>query len=310
MERVSWPQLCLLTALLSLTRALIAPRGFPARFLISPPFFLLFFPPVPIIKTEPNDEYDSLGTARLPMRSKPYYNQPRLTPIMPVADPDACLVGGYPPCPPRHAAIPSTPPSSSPTLHDLSPVAYSKCLPNSPTHAAPPGPVVPPIQENPGCPNLAHPASPDHNSSLGMLHSQGSPNHLNSPGPHGYHPIYANSSPSSSPVSLPSTPGCTAESPFVQAYSPSQAAASSPSLVPEDASPPSMAITVKQEPQELDQMYLDDGELRETRCTYTICKFPFDNHSNSERHFVFLDESSTSSLSMPKIAVYVAHHIY
>ncbi|KAE8288470.1 Nuclear factor of activated T-cells, cytoplasmic 1 [Larimichthys crocea] len=218
-----------------------------------------YLPPnVPIIKTEPNDEYDSLGTARLPMRSKPYYNQPRLTPIMPVADPDACLVGGYPPCPPRHAAIPSTPPSSSPTLHDLSPVAYSKCLPNSPTHAAPPGPVVPPIQENPGCPNLAHPASPDHNSSLGMLHSQGSPNHLNSPGPHGYHPIYANSSPSSSPVSLPSTPGCTAESPFVQAYSPSQAAASSPSLVPEDASPPSMAITVKQEPQELDQMYLDD----------------------------------------------------
>lgn len=47
---------------------------------------------------------------------------------------------------------------------------------------------------------------------------------------------------------------------MVQAYSPSQAqvAASSPTLLPEDASPPSMAITVKQEPQELDQMYLDD----------------------------------------------------
>lgn len=232
----------------------------------SPPFFLLFFPPVPIIKTEPNDEYDSLGTARLPMHSKPYYSQPRLAPIMPVADPDACLVGGYPPCPPRHAAMPSSSPSSSPTLHDLSPVAYSKCLPNSPTHAAPPGPMVPPIQETPGRPNLAHPASPDHSSPLGMLHSQGSPNHLNSPGSHGYHPIYANSSPSSSPVSHPSTPGGTAECPFVQAYSPSQAPAaassaqtggSSPSLLPEDASPP---VTVKQEPQELDQMYLDDGE--------------------------------------------------
>lgn len=52
-----------------------------------------------------------------------------------------------------------------------------------------------------------------------------------------------------------------------------------------------MAITVKQEPQELDQMYLDDGELRETRCTYTVCKFPLDNHRNSEGHYVFLDES-------------------
>ncbi|XP_076592352.1 nuclear factor of activated T-cells, cytoplasmic 1-like [Chaetodon auriga] len=220
-----------------------------------------YLPPnVPIIKTEPSDEYDSLGTARLPMHSKPYYSQPRLTPIMPVADPDACLVGGYPSCPPRHAAMPSTSPSSSPTLHDLSPVAYSKCLSNSPSHAAPPGPLVPSVQETPGCPSLTHPASPDHSSSLGLLHSQGSPNHLNSPGPNVYHPIYANSSPSSSPVSHPSTPGGTAESPFVQAYSPSQAqaAASSPSLLPEDASPPSMAITVKQEPQELDQMYLDD----------------------------------------------------
>ncbi|CAJ1061996.1 nuclear factor of activated T-cells%2C cytoplasmic 1-like [Xyrichtys novacula] len=218
-----------------------------------------YLPPnVPIIKTEPSDEYDSLGTARLPMHSKPYYNQPRITPIMPVADPDACLVGGYPSCPPRHAAMPSPSPSSSPTLHDLSPVVYTKCLPNSPTHAAPPGSMVTPIQETPGCPSIGHSASPDHNTSLGMLHSQGSPNHLNSP--HGYHPIYANSSPSSSPVSHPSTPGATAESPFVQAYSPSQAqaAASSPSLLPEDASPPSMAVTIKQEPQELDQVYLDD----------------------------------------------------
>ncbi|XP_068180171.1 nuclear factor of activated T-cells, cytoplasmic 1-like isoform X2 [Antennarius striatus] len=220
-----------------------------------------YLPPnVPIIKTEPSDEYDSLGTTRLPMHSKPYFSQPRLTPIMPVADSDACLVGGYPSCPPRHHAISATPPNSSPTLHDLSPVPYSKCLPNSPSHGAPPGPVVPHIQETPGCPSLAHPASPDHSPSLGMLHSQSSPSHLNSPGPHGYHPIYANSSPSSSPASHPSTPSGTAESPIIQAYSPSQAqaVASSPSLLPEDASPPSMAITVKQEPQELDQMYLDD----------------------------------------------------
>uniref|UniRef100_A0A668A5S8 Nuclear factor of activated T cells 1 n=1 Tax=Myripristis murdjan TaxID=586833 RepID=A0A668A5S8_9TELE len=237
-----------------------------------------YLPPnVPIIKTEPNDEYDSLGTPGLPMHSKPYYSQPRLTPIMPVGDPDACLVGSYTPCPPRHASMPASSPSSSPTLHDLSPVTYSKCLSSSPTHAAPPGPMVPTIQETPGRPNLTHPASPDHSSSLGMLHSQGSPSHLNSPGTHGYHPIYANSSPSSSPVSHPSTPGGTAESPFVQAYSPGQAQASSaqardssPSLLPEDASPPSLAITVKQEPQELDQMYLDDGELRERRMCIII----------------------------------------
>ncbi|KAM9309209.1 nuclear factor of activated T-cells, cytoplasmic 1-like [Pholidichthys leucotaenia] len=227
-----------------------------------------YLPPnVPIIKTEPNDDYDSLGTVGLSMHSKPYYNPPRLTPIMPVADADACLVGGYRPCPPRHATMPSSSPSSSPTLHDLSPVAFSKCLPNSPTKGAPPVPMVPPIQETAGHPNLVHPASPDHSSSLGMLHSQGSPSHLNSPGRHGYHAVYTNSSPSSSPVSHPSTPSGPAESPFVQAYSPSQgpaaassaqAGGSSPSLLPEDASPPSVSVTVKQEPQELDQMYLDD----------------------------------------------------
>ncbi|CAB1431241.1 unnamed protein product [Pleuronectes platessa] len=227
-----------------------------------------YLPPnVPIIKTEPTDEYDSLGTAGRPMHSKHYYSQPRLAPIMPVAEPDACLVGAFPPCPPRHSTIPSSSPSSSPTLHDLSPAAYSKCLPSSPTHATPPGPLVSPTLDTPVHPKLTHPASPDHNICLGMLHSQGSPSHLNSPGPHGYHHIYANSSPSSSPVSQPSTPGGTEESPFAQTYSPSQAQAaagsaqaggSPPSLVPEDASPPSMAVTVKREPQELDQMYLDD----------------------------------------------------
>lgn len=254
------PQLCLFTALLSLVHSM---RHVDSLHVFNVSTFLsIFFPPVPIIKTEPSDEFDSLGTARLPMHSKPYYSQPRLTPIMPVDDPDACLSGGYPPCPPHHVAMPSSPTSSSPTLQDLSPVAYSKCLPSSPSHAAPPGGVVPHIQETPGCPNLIHPVSPDHSSSLAMIHSQGSPNHLNSPGPHSYHLMYANSSPSSSPVSHPSTPGGTAESPLVQAYSPSQAqgAANSPSLLPEDASPPTMAITVKQEPQELDQMYLDDGE--------------------------------------------------
>lgn len=228
-------------------------------------FSLCSFFPVPIIKTEPTDEYDSLGSVGLSMHSKPYYGQPRLTSIMPVAEPDHCLVGGYPSCPPHHAAMPPSSPSSSPTLHDLSPVAYNKCLPNSPTHAAPPGTVIPPIQETPCCPNLPHPTSPDLNSSLAMHQSQASPSSL------GYHhSMYANSSSSSSPLSHPSTPGGPAETPFIQVYSPSQAEASvssgqatgsPPSLLTEDTSPPSMDITIKQEPQELDQMYLDDGEL-------------------------------------------------
>lgn len=241
------------------------------KFLISQLYFLFcfcFFLSVPIIKTEPSDEYDSLGTVGLSIHSKPFYGQHRLTPIMPVTEPDNCMVGSYPSCPPRHAAMPPSSPSSSPTLQDLSPVAYSKCLPNSPTHAAPPGTMVLPIQETPSCPSLAHSSSPDHNSSLGMLHSQGTANALNSPGPQGYHhSFYANSSSSSSPVSHPSTPGGPAESLFVQAYSPSQSASNSapdgesaPSLLSEDAAPPSMAIIVKQEPQDLDQMYLDDGE--------------------------------------------------
>ncbi|KAM9798433.1 nuclear factor of activated T-cells, cytoplasmic 1-like [Neosynchiropus ocellatus] len=226
-----------------------------------------YLPPnVPIIKTEPSDEYDSLETPGLTLHSQPYYSQPRLTPIMPVADPDSCVVGGYGSCPTHHPAMPSSPSSSSPTLHDLSPVAYTKCLPNSPGNSAPPGPMVPNIQET-SRPNLVHPISPDHSSSLALFHSQGSPNHLNSPGPQGFHPVYANSSPSSSPVSNPSTPGGPVESPFVQAYSPSSAQAAatsvqtggnSPSLIPEDSSPPTIAVIVKQEPQELDQMYLDD----------------------------------------------------
>lgn len=259
---------------------LATPRGFPARFLTSLYFFLFFFSPVPIIKTEPNDEYDSLGSARVPMHSKPFYSQPRLTPILPVADHDACLIGGYSPCPPCHVTLPPTPPSSSPTLQDLSPVAYSKCLPNSPGHAAPSGPIMPHIQESPGCPSLPHPSSPDHSSPMGMLHSQGSPNHLNSPGTHGYHAIYASSSPSSSPISHPSTPGATAESPLVQAYSPTQAQATagSPGLLHEDASPPPMAITVKQEPQELDQMYLDDGEFSEIHDAQTVSNVAFGSH--------------------------------
>uniref|UniRef100_A0A3B4AV72 RHD domain-containing protein n=1 Tax=Periophthalmus magnuspinnatus TaxID=409849 RepID=A0A3B4AV72_9GOBI len=213
-----------------------------------------YLPPnVPIIKTEPNDEYDSMGSG-LPIHSQSFYSPPRLTPVLPVPDSEACMVGTYP-CPPRHTTITPSPPSSSPTLHDLTPLAYNKCLPSSPTH----GPLLSSIHENAN--NLNHPASPDHSSSLTMLQSQGSPNHhLNSPGPHGYSHIYPSSSPSSSPVSHPSTPGGPAESPFGPVSS--QNGENSPTLLHEDSSSSSIPVTIKQEPQELDQMYLDDGECQ------------------------------------------------
>lgn len=168
--------------------------------------------------------------------------------------------------------MPASSPSSSPTLHDLSPVAYPKCLSTSPTHAHN-GPLVSAIQETPGLrpAPLVCPSSPEQ-APLGMLHSQGnSPHHLGNPSPHGFHPLYHNSSPSTSPGSHPSTPGGAAESPFALApdYSPTQgqsqtqARSSPPSLLPVDPSPRSLAVTVKREPQDLDQMYLDDGESQE-----------------------------------------------
>ncbi|XP_036395116.1 nuclear factor of activated T-cells, cytoplasmic 1 [Megalops cyprinoides] len=210
--------------------------------------FTYLSPNVPIIKTEPNDDYEPQGTPRLAVHSKSYYSQLGVNPAVP-SDPSHCLVGGYP----------SSSPSSSPKLHDLSPVAFSKCL----SAGLPPA-----LQETPGRPMVVHPGSPDH-SPLVMLPPQVSP-HLGSPSAggcsHGYRPpaLYPNGSPSSSPASHPSTPGAAPETPFAPAYSPPQvpaavpARSSPPALLREDSSPPALAVTVKQEPQELDQMYLDD----------------------------------------------------
>ncbi|XP_061086208.1 nuclear factor of activated T-cells, cytoplasmic 1 isoform X1 [Conger conger] len=216
--------------------------------------FTYLSPNIPIIKTEPNDDYEPQGAPRLTMRSKAYYGQLGVTPAMP-ADPGHCLVGGYP----------SSSPSSSPKLHDLSPAAYPKCLSGGQSHHAVPG--IPAIQEAPSRPMGVHPGSPDH-APLAMLQPQVA-SHLSSPGTgdcsHGYRPpaLFPNGSPASSPVSP--------ETPFSPAYSPPQAPpagsphltpvaarSSPPTLLREDSSPPTLAVTVKQEPQELDQMYLDD----------------------------------------------------
>ncbi|KAK1790895.1 hypothetical protein P4O66_014058 [Electrophorus voltai] len=191
---------------------------------------------VPMIKTEPADDYESQGAPR--MRSNPYYGQQRLPPTMPLGEAEPCVVGSYVPCPPRPTPLPCSSPGSSPKLHDLSPVPF-------PGGAAP----------------LPLPSSPDH-TSLAMAHPQGSP-HLGSPS---YHPFYPGSSPSSSPASHPSTPGVAADSPYLPAYGSAQPRGSPPTLLSEDSSSPALAVTIKQEPQELDQMTLDDGRLPSHCC--------------------------------------------
>ncbi|KAI1885518.1 hypothetical protein AGOR_G00204580 [Albula goreensis] len=200
--------------------------------------FTYLSPNVPIIKTEPNDDYEPQGPSRLAVHSKSYYSQLGMTPAVPADPPSHCLVGGYP----------SSSPSSSPKLHDLSPAAYSKCLSGGQSHhggiqSSVPG--VPTIQETPTRPMGMHPGSPDH-TPLVMLQPQVGP-HLGSPGTggcsHGYRPsaLYPNGSPSSSPASHPSTPGAGPEAPFAPAYSPSQAPpTASPHLpaIPARSSPP------------------------------------------------------------------------
>ncbi|KAL0984688.1 hypothetical protein UPYG_G00145290 [Umbra pygmaea] len=210
--------------------------------------FTYLSPNVPVIKTEPTDDYESLGCPDLSVQSNPYYyGQPRLAPIIPMGEDDSSLVGGYPPCPPCHGSASSAPasstPSSSPTLHDMSPVAYPRCLSTSPVHTRA-GHLASTIHEAPA--SLGQPSSPDRG-----IH------HL---GPHGYNQVYSNGSPSSSPDgSDSSSPGGGAESPFTLVPpTQNQGRCSPQSLLPENASPPPLAVTVKQEPQELDQMYLDD----------------------------------------------------
>lgn len=214
-------------------------------------------PSVPTIKTEPHDDYDapllcSQHGPGLPLHPKPYFPSQVMTPLM-TPDLRPCVVGGgyaahqqrFPAKPPSLPS--SSSPSTSPKLHDLSPPPFSKCLPAGPAvqHLSTQSPIphVSIIQETPGryqTPNL-----------------------------------YPPSSSSSSPVSQPSTPGTGPEAPFSPSHCMTQpvSGGSSPGTqqhpkvpergrpsVQEDGSPPpTMAVSIKQEPQELDQMYLDDG---------------------------------------------------
>ncbi|XP_068189988.1 nuclear factor of activated T-cells, cytoplasmic 1 isoform X2 [Antennarius striatus] len=200
---------------------------------------------VPTIKMEPRDDYDApLGCTQhasvLPMQPKPYFPPQVMTPMM-TSDLRPCMVGGaYSISQQRLAAKSSSSPSTSPKLHDLAP--FTKCLPASAGAQLSPNPHVSIIQETP-------------------VHYQ--PPTLNPP----------NGSSSSTPTSQPSTPTdgpfspihCVTPAPPVGDRASPGAQQQQPKgsergrvTLQVDGSPPMLAVSIKQEPQELDQMYLDD----------------------------------------------------
>ncbi|OCT76548.1 nuclear factor of activated T cells 1 L homeolog isoform X2 [Xenopus laevis] len=230
---------------------------------------------VPIIKTEPSDDYESAQSC-VPMSqgltqlSKPYYSQQ----IMMPPDPGSCLVSGFTSCQQRNTVMSSSP-NSSPKLHDLSASAYNKCISN-PGHTqlglqqTTGG--VPTIQEVPRS-IVVHPSSPDQSSPI-MLHPQVSL-HQSSSCPLGFQQtVYPNSP--SSPV-----PSITQEPSYLQSCSPTHSAVIGEprhqhQKVQRNESPNSqllslpelhedsnhnlapIPVTIKREPEELDQLYLDD----------------------------------------------------
>uniref|UniRef100_A0A2K5CWN4 Nuclear factor of activated T cells 1 n=1 Tax=Aotus nancymaae TaxID=37293 RepID=A0A2K5CWN4_AOTNA len=234
---------------------------------------------VPMIKTEPTDDFEpaptcgpvSQGLSPLP---RPYYSQQLAMP----PDPGSCLVAGVPACPQRGALMPAAP-GTSPKLHDLSPTAYSKAIASSghchlglppPAREAPT--VTPAIQDVPR-PAAAHPGSP------GQPPPALLPQQVSAP-PSGSHPpglehSLCPSSPSpplppaaQEPTCLqPCSPACPPATGRLQHPSPTvrrdESPTARPRLLPEarEDSSPNLApipVTVKREPEELDQLYLDD----------------------------------------------------
>ncbi|XP_039695225.1 nuclear factor of activated T-cells, cytoplasmic 1 isoform X1 [Pteropus medius] len=223
---------------------------------------------VPIIKTEPTDDYEpaltcgpaSQGLSPLP---KPCYSQQLAMP----PDPGACLVAGFPPCPQRSAMM-SPPPSASPKLHDLSSAPYSKGMANpghDPLRLQRPAGGALLGQEAPR-PMGVHPGSPQQPQVSPQLSSSCSP---------GHQPALCANSPSSPLLPGAQEPTC------LQSCSPARpsgmghlqhqlpkvlekaSAATRPLPLPEvrEDSNHSLAptpVSVKREPQDLDQLYLDD----------------------------------------------------
>ncbi|XP_063779375.1 nuclear factor of activated T-cells, cytoplasmic 1 isoform X2 [Pseudophryne corroboree] len=229
---------------------------------------------VPIIKTEPTDDYESAQICGpmnqgLTQLSKSYYGQQILMP----SDPGSCLVSGFTSCQQRNTVMSSSP-NSSPNLHDLSTSAYNKCISN-PGHTQlglQPSGGVPTIQEVPRS-IVVHPSSPDQSSHI-MLQPQVSL-HQSSSCPLGYQQtVYPNSP--SSPV-----PSITQEPSYLLPCSPTHSSVmgqpqhqqqkvqrnESPTTQPlslpelhEDSNHnlAPIPVTIKREPEELDQLYLDD----------------------------------------------------
>ncbi|KAG7500503.1 nuclear factor of activated T-cells, cytoplasmic 1-like [Solea senegalensis] len=202
---------------------------------------------VPTIKTEPRDDYDASLVctqhgSTVALHPKPYFPPQVMTPMM-TTDLRPCVVGGaYPVSQDKLTVKPaSSSPSTSPKLHDLSLPNFPKCLPAVPQSSIP---HVSIIQETPGryqLPSLYPPSS----------------------------------SSSSSPTSQPSTPTDAPFSPTlcITPVQPVSASASPDakqqqqhakvperprSSLQEDGGSPTLTVSIKQEPQELDQMYLDD----------------------------------------------------
>lgn len=244
----------------------------------------LFLSTVPIIKAEPTDDYEPAQTCGprnqgLSPLSKPYYSQQ----IMMPPDPGSCLVAGFTSCQQRNTVMSSSP-SSSPKLHDLSSPAY-KCITNpGHSHLGLQQTVggVPTIQEVPRS-IVVHPSSPDQSSHI-MLQPQVS-QHLSSS--LGYQQTLYPNSPSS-PV-----PSVTQEPTYLQSCSPTHSSimgqqqlpnvqrneppANQPLPLPElhEDSNHNLApipVTIKREPEELDQLYLDDGK---STADVEVCVQPF-----------------------------------
>ncbi|XP_036423506.1 nuclear factor of activated T-cells, cytoplasmic 1 isoform X1 [Colossoma macropomum] len=208
-----------------------------------------YLPPnVPTIKTEPHDDYDlphvcaQQHPSSLTLPSKQYYAQQALP-----SDHRVCVTAAYAGGPQRLAAKPSSlsgsssSPSTSPKLQDLSPTHFvPQCLSAGANPGPPAIPHVSAIQPTPGRYQQAI--------------------------------LYPSGSASSSPGSHPSTPSSAPELVFTSsqglAHSPvsgetpalpkAPARSESSPLLQDEGAPPMLAVSIKQEPQELDQMYLDD----------------------------------------------------
>ncbi|CAH7085674.1 Nfatc1 [Phodopus roborovskii] len=226
---------------------------------------------VPIVKTEPTDDFEpaltcgpmSQGLSPLP---RPYYSQQLTMP----PNPGSCLVAGFAPCSQRSTLM-TTPPNASPKLHDLSSTAYTKGL-TSPGHSGhlglqPPASEAPTMQEVPR-PMAMQPNSPEQPPPA-RLQPQVSP-HLNSSCSLGCQQVLCPNSPSSPLPSTAHEPTCLQPSALPPDVGHQQQQLQkiqrneSPPALPEvredsDHNLAPIPVVIKQEPEELDQLYLDDG---------------------------------------------------